>query len=85
MMNHTGLAQHDRNYFKVNLMELVSDYVKSIPELTISKEMEAQQEIISKQKKIEDLERSNNETIQELNERISKLENIVLKDRFNNL
>ena len=85
MMNHTGLAQHDRNYFKVNLMELVSEYVKSIPELTISKEMEAQQEIISKQKKIEDLERSNNETIQELNERISKLENIVLKDRFNNL
>ena len=80
MMNHTGIAKHDRNYFKANVMELVKEYVKSVLQLTISKEIESQQELISKQKKIEELELVKDEVMKDYEERISRLERLIRKD-----
>jgi len=82
MMNHTGLAKHDRNYFKANVMELVKEYVKSIPQLTISKEAEAEIELINKQNKIEELEVSRDKIMQEHERRIAELEKQSLLDRY---
>ena len=80
MRNHTGIAKHDRNYFKANVMELVKEYVKSVLQLTISKEIESQQELISKQKKIEELELVKDEVMKDYEERISRLERLIRKD-----
>ena len=58
MMNHTGLVPTDRNYFKSNLMELVEDYVNSVPELSISDVYEKEAELIRQQKENDKLKKT---------------------------
>jgi integrase len=36
MMDHVGLTQLDRNYFKTHVMELIEEYLNAVPNLTIS-------------------------------------------------
>lgn len=54
MMDHIGLTQLDRNYFKTHIMELIEEYLNAVPNLTISEE--------ARQKtKIETLQSQNSE------------------------
>ena len=38
MMGHTGLTSLDKNYFKVNPLELAAEYLHAVPNLTIGDE-----------------------------------------------
>lgn len=38
MMGHTGLIQLDKNYFREHAYELIDEYLKAVPALTISEE-----------------------------------------------
>lgn len=52
MMNHTGLVKTDRNYFKSHLIELVQEYVKSLPGLTVTSLASKDSEILRLQEAI---------------------------------
>ena len=45
MMGHTGLIQLDKNYFRVHAHELIEEYLKAVPALTISDEERAKIEV----------------------------------------
>ena len=44
MMGHSGLIQLDKNYFKSHIDELIEEYVKAVPNLTISKALQLEAE-----------------------------------------
>lgn len=52
MMDHVGLVQLDRNYFKTHVKELVEEYLNAVPNLTISDEerMKVENEKLRKEK-----------------------------------
>ena len=46
MMGHTGLIQLDKNYFREHAYELIDEYLKAVPALTISEEERAKLQLV---------------------------------------
>ena len=79
MMGHTGLIPLDKNYFREHAYELIEEYLKAVPALTISDEERIKLKVI-------ELGRENHEKDQKytyLEARIKELENneSVTKDK----
>jgi len=83
MMGHTGLIPLDKNYFREHAYELIEEYLKAVPALTISDEERIKLKVV-------ELGRENHEKDQKyayLETRIKELENneSVTKDKVQEL
>jgi len=83
MMGHTGLIPLDKNYFREHAYELIEEYLKAVPALTISDEERIKLKVI-------ELGRENQEKDQKyayLEARIKELESSesVTKDKVQEL
>ena len=75
MMGHTGLIQLDKNYFREHAHELIEEYLKAVPTLTISDEERVKLKVL-------ELRRENHEKDQKytyLEARIKELEGKQVK------
>lgn len=59
LMGHYGLVQTDKNYFWVNKLELVPEYLEAMPELMISEEYRLKHKLELEKSRSENLEREN--------------------------
>ena len=73
MMDHTGLTKLDRNYFKTNLDELVTEYLHCVPNLTIDESLKLSMKNEAKDELIKELETEKDSTIQSLESKIDKI------------
>jgi integrase len=78
-MGHIGLVQLDRNYFKSHVMELIEEYLNSVPNLTISDEEREKVENKKLRKKTSELEEKISR-IDELERRLRMLEKTNVKE-----
>jgi hypothetical protein len=77
MMGHTGLIQLDKNYFREHAHELIEEYLKAVPTLTISDEERVKLKVL-------ELRRENHEKDQKysfLEARIKELEGNQVKTK----
>ncbi len=59
LMGHYGLVQTDKNYFWVNKLELVPEYLEAMPELMMNDEHRLKQKLELEKSKSEKLEKEN--------------------------
>jgi len=74
MMGHGGLIQLDKNYFKSHIGELIEEYVKAVPNLTISKELQLKAE----NNRLRE-EKSENESLMA---RLEKVERMIFEKEY---
>ena len=77
MMDHTGLTKLDRNYFKTNLEELVSEYLHCVPNLTINESLKLSMKNEDKDRIIKELESEKDDKIEFLMNEFSELKSMV--------
>ena len=89
MMGHTGLIPLDKNYFREHAYELIEEYLKAVPALTISDEeriklkvvelgrenQEKDQKYAYLETRIKELENSEHVTLQKIEKGFSLIQN----------
>lgn len=76
LLGHRGLVKTDRNYFWVDILEQVSEYLEAMPELMISDETRLRQKLEAQIERSKNLETAN-EKLQGAVQKISELESKV--------
>ena len=74
MMGHRGLVALDQNYFKTNVMELATEYVKVVPDLTIDDSERLKQSNRRMARNIQAMEDKKDSKIGRLEAEIGRLE-----------
>lgn len=76
MMDHVGLVQLDRNYFKTHVLELIEEYLNAVQALTISDEEQIKLENLNLKKAKSELEKKIEE-IQLQNDQIARQDQVI--------
>ncbi len=78
-MGHGGLIKLDKNYFKEHVSDLITEYLSTIPYVTISEENRALQKLAIETQKNSVLEQTNEQI------KVTKEENEKLEKKMNNM
>ncbi|MXX21491.1 MAG: integrase [Cenarchaeum sp. SB0661_bin_35] len=73
MMGHQGLVSLDQNYFKTNLMELATEYIKVVPDLTIEDSERLRQSNRTMSSNIQKLESEKDEKLERLTRKVDDM------------
>lgn len=82
MMGHQGLVSLDQNYFKTNLMELATEYIKIVPDLTIDDSERLKQSNRRMAKNIQTLEGEKDAKIAHLERQVRSMEENMSKINY---
>ena len=82
MMGHQGLVSLDQNYFKTNLMELATEYLKVVPDLTIDDSERLKQSNRRMAENIQTLEGEKDAKIAHLERQIRSMEENMSKINY---
>ena len=72
-MGHQGLVSLDQNYFKTNLMELATEYIKVVPDLTIEDSERLRQSNRTMSSNIQKLESEKDEKLERLTRKVDDM------------
>lgn len=73
MMGHQGLVSLDQNYFKTNLLELATEYIKVVPDLTIEDSERLRQSNRTMSSNIQKLESEKDEKLERLTREVDDM------------